>query len=619
MNVLCPSKTIMTTWMAFSFILALIGGIGLPASHQSGQVKPGQLISAKAGMVTRVEGKAVLQAAAGKTPKPVEPSLQMMDGDSLRTENGGRVELLVHPDAFLRLGELTEIGALNTDLSGARFELHGGLLIVEVAKTGEGFPFEIVSRHGALTIRSAGLYQINIEPSCLRVDVLKGEIELGSKIGKNNQGPSRISGSKRVELRNTAENAVTIIGLVQKPYDERDSWSFPVSKFGALAHCEGNVFTFCSNSAQRCRVSTGFQIKEDAWLLLEDVGSATLRIDPAEHLSLGPHAQLHAVKTEGDDAVFELSHGPAIAITEVPTSPLYPGLRGGRGFAGPPRQIRPMKIITPHGTFALTSSTVARLDVTPQATEISVRKGRVIAERRGGAAADRTWNIDQGQRIRLEVDAAKPVRNAPFNRDAMDTFDRWALGLLVAGYVSRVDGRVMVERRAGGSLERTIGVQGVQLEEGDRLVTTVGGRVQLRLNSFTSLYVDETSEIRMTSVDKAVQRLELLRGAIFLFRLSRPATFTKIGPPIEVAAPQGSVNISKSGEYRIDAGKSGTRIAVESGYLLFSPRSTAGISAKIKLKEGEVAFFPAKESGQPQILKHVNLAPDRFDDWIKSR
>ncbi len=526
------------------------------------------------------------------------------------------LSLLVHPDAFLRLGELTEIGALNTDLSGARFQLQGGLLVVEVAKTGDGVPFEIVSRHGSLTIRSAGLYRISIEPSCTRVDVLKGEIELGSGVGMKNYGPSRISGSQRVELRGTGENAVTIIGLVQKPYDEMDSWSFPISKYGAIARCEGNVYTFCSIAGQRCRVSTGLQIKEDASLLLEDVGRADLRINLAEHLSLGPQAQLHAVKTEDDDAVFELSHGPAIATTEAPTSPLYAGGRAGRGFASPRRQIRPMKIITPHGTFALASSSVARLDVSPQATEISVRKGRVIAERPGGAAANRTWTIDQGQRIRLEVDATKPVRTAPFNRDAMDTFDRWALDLLGAGHIFRVDGRVAVERRAGGYLERAAGAQ---MEEGDRLMTATGGRAKLQFDRVTSLYIDEASEIHMISADKAVRRLELLRGAIILLKFNPPATFEKRGPPIEVGTPQGSVNISKSGEYRVDINESGTTIEVHAGSLLFSPGSTAGTSAKIKLKEGQVAILPAKESGQPQISKHGNMVHDQFDLWTKSR
>ncbi len=280
----------MTKWLASSFILALFGGAGFLPAPQSGQVNPKVLISAKAGLVTRVEGKVVLQTADGMKPKSVEPNLQMMNGDRLRTENDSRVELLVRPDAFLRLGELTEIGAISTDLSGARFQFEGGLLVIEVAKTGEGAPFEIVSQYGALTIGSAGLYRISIEPSCMRADVLKGEIELRSEAGMKNQVPSRIRGSQRVELRGLGENAITIIGFVQRPYDEMDSWSFPISKYGAIARCEGNVFIVCSNSEQRCRISTGYQIKEDARLILEDAGRADLRITPAEHLILGPQA-----------------------------------------------------------------------------------------------------------------------------------------------------------------------------------------------------------------------------------------------------------------------------------------------------------------------------------------
>jgi len=272
--------------------------------------------------------------------------------------------------------------------------------------------------------------------------------------------------------------------------------------------------------------------------------------------------------------------------------------------------------MTPQGAFVLDSSSVARFDVSAQATEISVRKGRVMADRRGGSAGKNLWNINQGQRIRLETDATGPVRAIPFNVEAMDTFDGWALGLLVAGYVVRVDGRLMVERRAGGSLERAVGVQ---LEEGDRLVTAAGGRASLRLNSFTFLYIDEASEIRMISVDKAVQRVELLRGAIILLKFNPPATFEKRGPLIEVAAPQGSVNTSKSGEYRVNINESGTTIEVHAGSLLFSPGSTANTSAKIKLKEGQVAILPAKESGQPQILKHASVVPDQFDNWVKSR
>ncbi len=276
-----------------------------------------------------------------------------------------------------------------------------------------------------------------------------------------------------------------------------------------------------------------------------------------------------------------------------------------------------MKIITPHGTFALASSSVARLDVTPQATEISVRKGRVIAERPGGAAANGTWKIEQGQRIRLDVNTAKPVRAAPFNRDAMDIFDRWALGLLVVGNVGRLDGLVLVERRVGGSLQRIVGVQGVHLEEGDRLVTAARGRVQFRLSSFTYLYVDEMSDIRVISVNQVAIRFELLRGAMFVRRFTYPATFHAKAPEIEVELAMGSVTISKSGEYRVNTSGVGTSIKVRAGSLDFDPKGTLGAKSRIRLKEGQKAILSASEIGQLQILKHDNTSPDQFDQWVE--
>src|SRR5438552_14014576 len=70
-------------------------------------------ISTKAGLVSRVRGEVFVERARTEERERVTPNLQMMDGDRLSTAAESRVEILINPQAYLRLDEQAEVRAVN--------------------------------------------------------------------------------------------------------------------------------------------------------------------------------------------------------------------------------------------------------------------------------------------------------------------------------------------------------------------------------------------------------------------------------------------------------------------------------------------------------------------------
>ncbi len=147
--------------------LALTPLVGLPASAQS-------VISAHAGLIQFSDGSVFLddQRVEQKTGK----FDQMNNGSELRTQDG-RVEVLLTPGTFLRMGANSAIRMISNRLDDTRVELLSGSAIVDqapdaLADTSVTLLYNLDQVH----LKKAGRYRFDSEPPQVKVET--GDVEV---------------------------------------------------------------------------------------------------------------------------------------------------------------------------------------------------------------------------------------------------------------------------------------------------------------------------------------------------------------------------------------------------------------------------------------------------------
>ncbi|MBZ5496294.1 MAG: FecR domain-containing protein [Acidobacteriia bacterium] len=559
-------------------------------------------ISTKSGLVSRVQGQVFVQHAQAENREAVSPDLQMMDGDRLATEAMSRAEILVNSAAYLRLDEQAEVRAVNTLLTEARFELLRGMFIIQAgnaapprtfaggrgrtARLDASLAFEVVTPHGILTVGKDGLFRISIEPSATRIDVFEGEIALGGRSEAPRSKVGRVGGGKRVTLTGNHQTNPAITALKLRPFDEFDRWGFPIVRHGVVRRLEGEAFASRGREqVDGYRVSPEFQLREDQLLWTRKASYLELMINRGAYLCLNQLTQIRAVKTETEDAVFELLRG-AIIVNSVNMFPE-----------------RPVKIITPQGTFAVKRGAFARFDVGMLETAVQVRRGGV----QNGATA-----LGSGTRLVLGGGTPPARERNTFEKDVFDPFDRWSSGLLRAGTITRYEGKVTLERQGGARLALDKSPPGTraQLLEGGHLSTERGSRAVLSFGVF-SIHVDENSELLAVSTAEPTREFELVRGSAIVYTEPDSAIYSRMS--LKISTPHGQADISGGGTFRFDVDSSGTKVKVRSGSLLISKPKEGAAKAGVRLKEKGTAYLSAG-AGAPQISR-IPDAPDDFDLW----
>ena len=124
------------------------------------------VISAKAGLVHVVEGDAYLNDVK-LAPKMTEfPDIKQ--GEVLRTAEG-RVEVLLSPGSFLRVGEDSSFKMISTSLLDVRVEVLKGRAMLEVDDMVKDTPIVVVLKDASVSIKKAGLYRFEDEPYGIKV------------------------------------------------------------------------------------------------------------------------------------------------------------------------------------------------------------------------------------------------------------------------------------------------------------------------------------------------------------------------------------------------------------------------------------------------------------------
>ncbi|HZS04118.1 MAG TPA: FecR family protein [Blastocatellia bacterium] len=187
-----------------------------------------------------------------------------------------------------------------------------------------------------------------------------------------------------------------------------------------------------------------------------------------------------------------------------------------------------------------------------------------------------------------------------------------------AGFVNRVEGKVLIQR-AGNELNNAGRASlGTQMKEGDQLITTADSRAEVLLSPGSYLRLDGSTKLRAVGTRFSAMRFELLAGSVIAEVSAEENTNIKQENPLEVVTPHGSVAITKTGVYRLDVRDTYTSVSTHKGELYLGTRDQAVAKTALKVSKDKVARLTGS-AATPEIAKLDRYNTDDFEEWSFQR
>ncbi len=192
------------------------------------------VISAKAGGINAVTGQATVHGRGESEWQQLMVTDDLNSGDRVRTDRDGRVEILLNPGSYLRVGGDSEVELADNSLDNLELRLLRGVAIVE-ATGGDGVELNIniSTPHTKLAIVRHGLYRLSVVPgdNTTELIVRKGRVLYGSS-------QTKVKGGNKVVFNgaNVSVAKLTDEEKKKKNRDEMDVWSADRAKSLALAN-----------------------------------------------------------------------------------------------------------------------------------------------------------------------------------------------------------------------------------------------------------------------------------------------------------------------------------------------------------------------------------------------
>src|SRR5678816_3506995 len=192
------------------------------------------VISAKAGGINAITGQADVHPKGESDWQQLSITDDLDAGDRVRTANDGRVEILLNPGSYLRVGGDSEVELADNSLDNLELRLLRGVAIVE-ATGGDGVELNIKfsTPHTKLAIVRHGLYRLSVTPgdNTTELIVRKGRVLYGSS-------QTKVKGGNKVVFNgaNVSVAKLTDEEKKKKNRDEMDNWSEDRAKTLARAN-----------------------------------------------------------------------------------------------------------------------------------------------------------------------------------------------------------------------------------------------------------------------------------------------------------------------------------------------------------------------------------------------
>lgn len=191
-----------------------VSGIG------NSQTRDRFIISAKAGGINAVTGRASMHGRGVEEWQQLTIKEDLESGDVVKTGADGRVEMLLNPGSYLRVGENSEFELADNSLENLEVRLLRGTAIVEATGTDNmELLINITTPDARLAIVQRGLYRVNVVPGdSTELIVRKGRVMLGDS-------HTKIKGGNKVVFSSGSVSIAKLEKSEKKAMDNLDSWS----------------------------------------------------------------------------------------------------------------------------------------------------------------------------------------------------------------------------------------------------------------------------------------------------------------------------------------------------------------------------------------------------------
>lgn len=206
-------KAIKNAITATSVLLFAVSALGqdrkpIPSDEMSTYV-----VSAKAGIVSIVEGAATItHAVPFAIPEMLLSGDALRLGDTVKTGGGSRAEILLDPGCYLRLGEASEFVFLFDGSSTSKIKLSQGSAVVEASTIDD--VIVVATPKANFEITRVGLYRFNASPD--------GKAEVAVRKGRVLIDKTLVREGKRAFIEG---GVPTISALNKNDLDDLDNWS----------------------------------------------------------------------------------------------------------------------------------------------------------------------------------------------------------------------------------------------------------------------------------------------------------------------------------------------------------------------------------------------------------
>lgn len=176
------------------------------------------LISAKAGGINFVSGKVAVARKDAKSGYLLKGD-ELEIGDKVSTGADGKVEILLNPGSYVRLGENTEFEFVTTSLEDLKVNIKRGSAIFEVIAD-DDFRVSIATPKADFYAVKSGIYRVDVaQDGAGKIEVWSGRAEVSDgKTGLLKKGQSAIIGSD-------SSTAATVAKFDRDEKDSLELWS----------------------------------------------------------------------------------------------------------------------------------------------------------------------------------------------------------------------------------------------------------------------------------------------------------------------------------------------------------------------------------------------------------
>ena len=258
-----------TTLIASLFVAAFVLFLPLTGSSQN---REKFVLSARAGGVNAVTGRATMRPHGNSEWRQLTIKEDLETGDVVRTGLDGRVEMLLNPGSYMRVGENSEFELADNSLENLELRLVRGTAIVEVTGADDEDLFiGITTPHTRMSIIRRGLYRVNVVPGdATELIVRKGRVMLeGSH--------TKVKGGNKVVFSSGSFSVAKLEDADKKDSDTFANWSKDRAQTLAKANSRisGRALTAFASSFRNDWSYAGLWGRSGFWLFNADFGCYT--------------------------------------------------------------------------------------------------------------------------------------------------------------------------------------------------------------------------------------------------------------------------------------------------------------------------------------------------------